>query len=103
MFLNIKRMDNLFSLQKVLPYHDKKKICGLTAILSKNHSHHFSLDTKSASTYPQRYHGKRANKGWNLSNINHERATFETCYSQCTVTEAEALTLSATPFQAVHE
>ena len=97
-------MDNLFSLQKVLPHHDKKKGGGgLTTILSKNHSHHFSLDTKSASTYPQRYHGKRANKGWNLSNINHERATFETCYSQCTVTEAEALTLLPTPFQAVHE
>ena len=46
---------------------------------------------------------KGSNKGWNLSNINHERATFETCYSQCTVTEAEALTLLPTPFQAVHE
>ena len=98
-------MDNLFSLQKVLPDHDKKKGGGggLTTILTKNHSHHFSLDTKSASTYPQRYHGKKANKGWNLSNINHETVTFETCYSQCTVTEAEALTLSPTPFQAVHE
>ena len=96
--------NNLYSLQKVLPDHDKKKGGGgLTTILSKNHSHHFSLDTKSASTYPHRYHGKRANKGWNLSNINHERATFETCYSQCTVTEAEALTLSPTSFQAVHE
>ena len=40
---------------------------------------------------------------WNLSNIKQERATFETCYSQCTETEAEALTLSPTPFQAVHE
>ena len=96
-------MDNLFSFQKVLPNHDKKKKWGLTTILSKNHSHHFSLETKSASTYPQRYHGKRANKGWNLSNIKQERATFETCYSQCTVTEAEALTLLPTPFQAVHE
>ena len=96
-------MDNLFSLQKVLPDHDKKKKRGLTTILSKNHTHHFSLDTKSASTYLQRCHGKRANKGWNLSNIKQERATFETCYSQCTETEAEALTLSPTPFQAVHE
>lgn len=95
-------MDNLSSLQKELPDHDNNKKWHLTTILSKNHSHHISLDTKIASTYPQRYHGKRENNGWNLSNINHERATFETCYSQCTVTEPEALTLSPTPFQAVH-
>ena len=56
-------MDNIFSLQKVLPDQIMTEKWGLTKILSKNHSHNFSLDTKSASTYPQRYHGKRANKG----------------------------------------